>query len=123
MNKGLSESSKPVILVITATVIVFAATVLIMFFDKPKYNDIKDIKVTVSATVSEAVTTSNEEAVNINTANTEELTKLFGIGEKRASDIIEYREKNGRFRSIEELTNVNGISESVLQKNADIITV
>lgn len=123
MNKGLSESSKPVILVITATVIVFAATVLIMFFDKPKYNDIKDIKVTVSATVSEAVTTANEESVNINTADAEELTKLFGIGEKRASDIIEYREKNGRFRSIEELTNVNGISESVLQKNADIITV
>ena len=123
MNKGLSESSKPVILVITATVIVFAATVLIMFFDKPKYNDIKDIKVTVSATVSEAVTTENEESVNINTADAEELTKLFGIGEKRASDIIEYREKNGRFRSIEELTNVNGISESVLQKNADIITV
>lgn len=123
MNKGLSESSKPVILVITATAIVFAATVLIMFFDKPKYNDIKDIKVTVSATVSEAVTTANEESVNINTANAEDLTKLFGIGEKRASDIIEYREKNGRFRSIEELTNVNGISESVLQKNADIITV
>ena len=123
MNKGLPESSKPVILVITATVIVFAATVLIMFFDKPKYNDIKDIKVTVSATVSEAVTTANEESVNINTADAEDLTKLFGIGEKRASDIIEYREKNGRFRSIEELTNVNGISESVLQKNADIITV
>ena len=123
MNKGLSESSKPVILVITATVIVFAATVLIMFFDKPKYNDIKDIKVTVSATVSEAVTTANEESVNINTADAEDLTKLFGIGEKRASDIIEYREKNGSFRSIEELTNVNGISESVLQKNADIITV
>lgn len=123
MNKGLSESSKPVILVITATVIVFAATVLIMFFDKPKYNDIKDIKVTVSATVSETVTTANEESVNINTADAEDLTKLFGIGEKRASDIIEYREKNGRFRSIEELTNVNGISESVLQKNADIITV
>ena len=123
MNKGLSESSKPVILVITATVIVFAATVLIMFFDKPKYNDIKDIKVTVSATVSEAVTTANEESVNINTADAEDLTKLFGIGEKRASDIIEYREKNGRFRSIEELTNVNGISESVVQKNADIITV
>ena len=123
MNKGLSESSKPVILVITATVIVFAATVLIMFFDKPKYNDIKDIKVTVSATVSEAVTTANEESVNINTADADDLTKLFGIGEKRASDIIEYREKNGRFRSIEELTNVNGISESVLQKNADIITV
>lgn len=123
MNKGLSESSKPVILVITATVIIFAATVLIMFFDKPKYNDIKDIKVTVSATFSETVTTANEESVNINTADAEELTKLFGIGEKRASDIIEYREKNGSFRSIEELTNVNGISESVLQKNADIITV
>ena len=123
MNKGLSESSKPVILVITATVIVFTATVLIMIFDKPKYNDIKDIKVTVSATVSEAATTANEESVNINTADAEDLTKLFGIGEKRASDIIEYREKNGRFRSIEELTNVNGISESVLQKNADIITV
>ncbi len=117
----MSEKSKPVILLISAAVTILAATVMLLVFDTPKYNDINEIKVTV--TVSETVTTASKETVNINTADAEELTRLFGVGEKRASDIIKYREKNGRFRSVEELTNINGINEAVIQKNSDIITV
>lgn len=121
MAKGLSESAKPAIALISVAVIVFAAAVMIIVFNTPKYNDIGEIKVSASASVTQ--TSSNEDTVNINTADAEELTKLFGIGEKRASDIVEYREKNGRFRSVEELTNIDGINESVLEKNSDIITV
>lgn len=119
----MTESSKPAILVISAAVIVFAATVLIMLFDTPEYNDIKEMSTAVSSRVSATDTTAGKDAVNINTADEEELTRLSGIGEKRASDIVKYREKNGKFRSIEELTNINGINESVILKNRDIITV
>ena len=49
--------------------------------------------------------------VNINTASVAELTTLPGIGEKTAARIIEYRQKNGAFKKVEELMNVRGIGE------------
>jgi competence protein ComEA len=49
--------------------------------------------------------------VNINTASAAEFTALPGIGEKTAARIIEYRQKNGPFKKVEELMNVRGIGE------------
>lgn len=50
--------------------------------------------------------------VNINTATLEELDNLPGIGPSLAERIIEYREENGKFNSIEDIQNVKGIGES-----------
>lgn len=61
--------------------------------------------------------------VDINTAGVEELMKLEGIGEKRAADIISYRETMGGFNSIEELMNVSGIKEAVFNRIKDKIYV
>lgn len=63
------------------------------------------------------------ETVNINTATQAQLQKLPGIGEVLAEAIIEYREANGPFESIEELTEVNGIGEGRFEAVADQITV
>jgi competence protein ComEA len=60
--------------------------------------------------------------VNINTATVEELTTLSGIGPSKANAIIEYREENGMFKSIDELVNVTGIGEKSLEKIQDDIT-
>ena len=49
--------------------------------------------------------------VNINTASVAELDALPGIGAKTAALIIEYRQKNGPFKKIEELMNVRGVGE------------
>ena len=49
--------------------------------------------------------------ININSADTEQLVKLKGIGEKMSERIIKYRQENGPFMSIEEIMKVSGISE------------
>ena len=61
--------------------------------------------------------------VSINTATKEELMTLTGIGEAKAKDIISYREKNGPFKTIEDLKNVLGIGDSVFAKIKENITV
>lgn len=55
-------------------------------------------------------------AVNINTASPAELEALPGIGPAKAKSIVEYRQKNGAFKSVEELKNVKGIGDAVLNK-------
>lgn len=61
--------------------------------------------------------------VNINTATLEELMTLSGIGETKAKAIISYREQNGNFNSIEEITNVSGIGQAIYEKIKKYITV
>lgn len=52
--------------------------------------------------------------VNVNTATATELTALPGIGETIAQAIVEYRDNNGAFRSVEDLLQVKGIGEKKL---------
>lgn len=61
--------------------------------------------------------------VNINTATEEQLMSLNGIGEGKAKSIIAYREEKGKFNSIEEIMNVEGIKEGTYNKIKDSITV
>lgn len=61
--------------------------------------------------------------VNINTADEAGLTSVKGIGKSRAKAIIAYREKNGAFKAVGDLTKVKGIKEKSLNKFKDQITV
>ncbi len=61
--------------------------------------------------------------ININTASKAVLTTLYGIGNQTAEKIIEYREEKGRFRKIEELKNIDGISASKFQNIKNNICV
>lgn len=61
--------------------------------------------------------------ININTASKEELESLPGIGPTLAQRIIDYREKNGYFQSIEEIKNVSGIGDKKFEAIKDLITV
>ncbi len=55
------------------------------------------------------------ELLNINTASIKELQTLPGIGPAKAQDIIEYREKHGKFDSVEDITKIHGIAEKTLE--------
>ena len=61
--------------------------------------------------------------VNINTASVKELDALPGIGTKTAALIVEYRQKNGPFKKIEELMNVRGVGEKSFLKLKPQLTV
>ena len=62
-------------------------------------------------------------SVNINTADTGELTSLPGIGTSKATAIVSYRSEHGLFDTVDELTNVRGIGANVLEKIRDLIRV
>lgn len=61
--------------------------------------------------------------VNINSADEATLTSVKGIGKTRAKAIIDYREKNGPFKSIDDLTKIKGIKNKSLQKFRSQLTV
>lgn len=61
--------------------------------------------------------------VNINTASEVELQALSGIGASTAKKIVDYREQNGDFNTVEEIMNVNGIGQSKFNSIKDDITV
>ena len=62
-------------------------------------------------------------AVNINTASKEELTSVKGIGDKRAQEIIDYRKKNGDFKSVDDLEKVPGIGPGTMKQIRSQVSV
>ena len=60
--------------------------------------------------------------VNINTATAQQLTALPGVGEKLAARIVEYRQKQGGFKNVSELMNVQGLGEKNLAKIQGYLT-
>lgn len=66
---------------------------------------------------------SQPKLININTADSETLQQLSGVGPATAEKIINYRNENGKFRSAEEIKNVSGIGDKTFEKFKDKITV
>ena len=64
------------------------------------------------------------EKININTANAEQIaTVMTGIGDSKAKAIVEYRKSHGKFKSIEDLENVDGIGIKTVEKNKGNISL
>lgn len=67
--------------------------------------------------------TAENGTVNLNSAGSSELQTLPGIGPAKAEAIIEYRESNGPYKSIEDLKEISGIGDKTFEKLKDLISV
>lgn len=61
--------------------------------------------------------------INLNTATVEELVSIDGLGESRASAIIEYRDYLGGYTSVEQIKEISGIGDATYAKLAPYLTV
>lgn len=77
----------------------------------------------ISSSSPSTTDSSTEKIVNINTASRAELLTLNGVGDKKAEQIINYREQQGEFKSIEDLKQVQGIGDKIFEGLQDAITV
>ena len=109
------------ILLIAASLIIASCVLLYSVFDSPKYNSLEAVPIISETTAG--TTAFSIGKINLNTATLEELSQLELIGETKAQAIIDYREENGKFRKVEEIMNVNGISVTIFEKNIDKLTV
>src|SRR5688500_16318854 len=66
---------------------------------------------------------SSSAPLNLNTASVAQLETLPGIGKATAERILEYRQKNGSFKKVEDLMNVRGVGEKSFLKLKPLITV
>lgn len=87
----------------------------------PNKNELSNANTNIN--VSKEGNTAEEGIININTASLEELQKINGVGEVKAKSIINYREKNGGFKSIDEMKNIEGIGDKTFEKMKDQITI
>ena len=82
------------------------------------------ISSTFSSTSSSNATSSTKNSkININKATQAELEIIPGIGPSTALKIINYRNENGKFKSIEDVKNISGIGDSKYEKMKDYITI
>lgn len=67
--------------------------------------------------------TGQDTKIDLNRADKDELMKIPGVGEAKASQIIQYREEHGRFKKIEDIMNISGIKEGLFEKIRDYIKI
>ena len=82
-----------------------------------------DQKSASPATKASAAKATAASPVNLNTATQAQLETLPGVGAKAAQRILEYRQKNGNFKKVEDLMNVKGIGEKAFLKLKPLLTV
>jgi competence protein ComEA len=94
----------------------------VVIYKKGEGEKIKNFQSSISNPIS-LNSSSEDKVININSASKEELKTLTGIGDAKADAIIKYRETNGGFKSVEELTKVDGIGEKTLSKFLDKVDI
>lgn len=89
----------------------------------PNKEEAKELVLAIPSVANEGNTSIESSLVNINTADITELQTLTGIGPAKAQAIIDYRDENGQFKTIEELKEVNGFGEKTVEKLKESITI
>ena len=126
----MKDDKKSPLLAFAAALLIFAVLMIFKIIDAPGADSLKAVSVPEAQTVMDRAMPEPETGeadtgglININTASEQELATLSEVGEVKARAIVEFREKYGYFRSIDELTLVEGIGELTVEANRDRITV
>lgn len=130
----MSNSKRQSLIVIGFGLIILAGIILYFAFSIPKVNDetVLSKTVTISETYSISQQISNKNGnsessidypININTCTVDDLVTINGIGEKKASAIVEYRDVIGGYTSVEEIKNIKGIGDKVFDKISPYLCV
>jgi competence protein ComEA len=80
-------------------------------------------KPVTAATAAKPSAPASQESVNINSADAQALTKLKGVGAKKAEAIVAWRKANGAFKSVDQLAEVKGIGAKTVEANRKIIHI
>lgn len=86
-------------------------------------NEVEYISTENGDNVIEKNPNSNNSKVNINTGGVEELKALPGVGDLLAQKIIDYREENGKFKTVDDLKNVSGIGDKKFESMKEYVSV
>ncbi|HCU04758.1 MAG TPA: transporter [Coxiellaceae bacterium] len=78
---------------------------------------------TTTATATTSTTKAVTAPVNINTADATALAAVKGISKKQAAAIVDYRTKNGDFKSVDDLKNIKGFGPKTMKRIASKVTV
>lgn len=89
--------------------------------DNSKSEGIEIKEETNNSKIEDKTDKSSNSLISINNATKEELMQIPNIGESKAQKILEYREENGLFKSLEDIKNVSGIGEALFEKIKDYI--
>ena len=106
MRDGKITKTEWILLALTGA---FLCVLLVLFFRDRARVEAAGIETDIEVPQEEIL--PDPSPLNLNTATQEELAQLPGIGEELARRIVEYREANGAFESVEELMEVSGIGE------------
>ena len=111
--------NRPTSVLLVVTCLLFGLILGLSFGSRSR----NEIHVTNTSRVVSDVPEEITLLVNINTASAQQLAALPGIGEGYAQNIVEYREANGSFETVEELLQVDGIGQTRLETILNYITV
>lgn len=106
-----------------ASVLVDGQCIVIGNIDDSEENTLDSATLIMSTNEISSLGGSTSDKININKASKDDLMKLSGVGESKAQAIIDYRDSIGTFKSIDELSDVDGIGEKTVDKLRDRLTI
>jgi len=103
----------------TMVLFILLIAALVITGSSPTIVSASEAKATESSSTQQSATTK----ININNATATELEKLPGIGPKMAVQILDFREANGPFKSVEDLKQIKGVGPKKFEQIKSVVTV